>query len=112
MFDEMGLQVHPEKSRRGTAQVDRTPTMELKDADEGLFEHVRNFLDCVKSRQRPVCDIEVGQKATNACHLANIAYRTQSRLTWDAAKQELTQGGPDARQLLGVEYRAPWKLAM
>jgi predicted dehydrogenase len=111
-FDEMGLQVHPEKSRHGSNQVDRTPTMELKDADEGLFEHVRNFLDCVKSRQRPLCDIEIGQRATNACHLGNIAYRTQSRLVWDAANQKLVQGGPEARKLMDVTYRAPWKLAV
>jgi hypothetical protein len=86
--------------------------MELKDADEGLFEHVRNFLDCVKSRQRPLCDIEIGQRATNACHLGNIAYRTQSRLVWDAANQKLVQGGPEARKLMDVTYRAPWKLAV
>jgi predicted dehydrogenase len=111
-FDEMGLQVHPEKSRSGANLVDRTPAMELKDADEGLFEHVRNFLDCVKSRQRPVCDIEIGLRATNTCHLGNIAYRTQSRVTWDAADQRLVQGSPEARKLLDVEYRAPWKLVV
>ena len=111
-FDEMGLQVVPEKSRFGASLVDRTPAMDLKDADEGLFEHVRNFLDCVQSRQRPVCDIEIGLRATNTCHLGNIAYRTQSRVLWDAADQKLVQGSPEARKLLDVEYRAPWKLVV
>jgi predicted dehydrogenase len=111
LFDEMGLHVVPEKTRRGQKQVDRIPTMELLDADEGLGEHVRNFLDCVKSRQRPVCDIEIGERATNACHLGNIAYRTQARLVWDVANQKLLHGGPEAQKLLDVEYRAPWKLA-
>jgi len=73
---------------------------------------VRNFLDCVKSRQRPVCDIEIGQRATNTCHLGNIAYRTQSRVVWDAADQSLVQGSLEARKLLDVEYRAPWKLVV
>jgi predicted dehydrogenase len=112
LFDEMGLQVHPEKSRLGQKQMDKTPSMVLKDNDEGLGDHVRNFLDCVKSRQRPVSDIEIGQRATNSCHLGNIAYRTKARLVWDVANQKLLQGGPEAQKLLDVEYRAPWRLVV
>jgi len=44
--------------------------------------------------------------------LGNIAYRTQSRLAWDAAGQKLAQGPPEARKLLDVVYRAPWKLVV
>jgi predicted dehydrogenase len=112
VFDEAGLQVHPEKWRLGQKQVDRTPAMEMKDVDEGLADHVRNFLDCVKSRQRPVSDIEIGHRATTPCHLGNIAYRTKARLVWDVANQKLLQGGAEAQKLLAVEYRAPWRLVV
>lgn len=114
LFDEMGLHVHPDKSqqRPGQKRVDRTLSMELKDADEGLGDHVRNFLDCVKSRQRPASDIEIGHRVTSACHLGNIAYRTKERLVWDVANQKLLQGGPEARKLLSAEYREPWKLVV
>jgi predicted dehydrogenase len=110
VLDETGIQVNPEKWRLGQKLVDRTPAMEMKGFDETYVEHVRNFLDCVKSRERPVSDIEIGHRATSTCHLGNIAYRTKSRLVWDVANQKLLQGGPEAEKLLTVEYRDPWKL--
>ncbi len=112
VLNETGVQVHPEKRSLGQKQVDRTPTMEMKGFEEIYADHVRNFLDCVKSRQRPLSDIEIGHRATNTCHLGNIAYRTKTRLVWDVANQKLLQGGTDAQKLLGVEYRAPWKLVV
>jgi predicted dehydrogenase len=47
--------------------------------------HVKNFLECVKSRQRPVSDIEIGFYATLPCVLAIRAMREQRAFTWDAA---------------------------
>lgn len=47
--------------------------------------HTRNFLDCVKSRQRPVCDIEIGFNSTLPCLLANLSIRQGKTFTWDAA---------------------------
>jgi predicted dehydrogenase len=114
LFDEMGLHVRSEKTNEmsGKNQVDRTPLMELKDPNENLPEHVRNFVDCVKSRKRPAADIEQGHRATSACLLGNIAYRTKERMVWDAADQKLLQGGPEAKKLLSAEYRDPWKLTV
>ena len=113
-FDEMGLQILPEKSRSipGKKQTDRALPLEVKDPNENLTEHVRNFLDCVKSRKRPASDIELGHRATSTCLLGNIAYRTKERLVWDVANQKLIQGGPEANRLLSAEYRAPWKLTV
>jgi hypothetical protein len=110
----MGLHVRSEKTNEmsGKNQVDRTPLMELKDPNENLPEHVRNFVDCVKSRKRPAADIEQGHRATSACLLGNIAYRTKERMVWDAADQKLLQGGPEAKKLLSAEYRDPWKLTV
>ena len=51
--------------------------------------HVRSFLDCVKSRQRPIADIEDGHYANVACRLGNIAYRTGRALRSNAAKEEV-----------------------
>ena len=71
--------------------------------------HVRNFLDCVKSRQTPVTNLEVGHFVTSVAHLGNIAYRTGEKITWDPAKECIT-GSPRADALVGTEYRAPWRL--
>lgn len=69
--------------------------------------HVRNFLDCIKSRQQPVSDVEGGHKTAVACHLANIALKLGRTIRWDDAKEEII-GDREAAKLLVKEYRAPW----
>jgi hypothetical protein len=69
--------------------------------------HARNFLDCVKSRQRPNCDVEEGHRSTTYAHLANIALATKSRLEWDAQTERFTNNDA-ANELLDYEYRQPW----
>ena len=49
-------------------------------ATNGFGAHVQNFLDCVKSREKPNADIEVGHLSTRLCHLGNIASRTGKKL--------------------------------
>jgi predicted dehydrogenase len=71
--------------------------------------HVRNFLDCVKSRQQPVENLEVGQHISTVAHLGNIALRTGRKVVWDAAAERVV-GDPEADKLVGVTYRAPWTL--
>ena len=70
---------------------------------------IRNFLDCVKSRQTPLCPLEEGHRSTSFAHLANIALIVKERLQWDA-KNEQFVNNPKANDLLHYEYRKPWKL--
>jgi predicted dehydrogenase len=84
---------------------------ELAAVDGDLtHQHIRNFLDCVRSRQRCNCDLETGHRSTTFAHLANLALKTRSRLEWDAQRERVTNVEA-ANQLLEYEYRAPWKLA-
>jgi predicted dehydrogenase len=69
--------------------------------------HVRNFLDCVKSRQQPISDLESGHRVATLCHLANASLRLGRSLQWDA-KQETVRDDEDATKLLDRKYRAPW----
>ncbi len=71
--------------------------------------HARNFLDCVRSRERCNCDIETGHRSTSATLIANIAHKTKSYLEWDA-KIEKFRNNPAANKHLSYEYRAPYKL--
>src|SRR5262249_46772901 len=73
--------------------------------------HARNFLDCVKSRQKPISDIEIGHRSTSVCLLGNVAYRSGRRITWNA-KTEKIEGDPVASKYLSREYRKPWKLVV
>jgi hypothetical protein len=68
---------------------------------------VRNFVDCIKSRQRPIADVEGGHQVTTACHLANISLRTGRKIRWDAEKEEIL-GDKDASAYLERPYREPW----
>lgn len=71
--------------------------------------HAGNFLDCVKSRQQPVENLEVGYHVTAVAQLGNVALRSKSRIEWDAASEKVI-GNDVANGLLFRSYRAPWKL--
>ena len=71
--------------------------------------HVKNFLDCMDSRERPRSDVEIGHNSMIACHLGNIAYRLKRRVAWDV-DQERTVNDPEAQALVLKPYRAPWSL--
>jgi len=72
-------------------------------------DHARNFLDCVKSRQTPLCSIEFGHRATTAPLIANIAHRTKSLLEWDARNERFTNSDR-ANKMLDYEYRKGFRL--
>ena len=80
-----------------------------KVSGDQLGAHVRNFLDCVKSGGFPVCDIEVGHRASSACHLANIAYRSGVKVRWDSKREKILDDRKAAKYLART-YRKPWKL--
>ncbi len=79
-------------------------TGDIQDAD-----HARNFLDCVKSRTQPTCDLEFAHRATTSPLIGNIAHRTKSYLQWDAAAERFTNN-EEANKLLSYEYREPYRL--
>jgi len=62
----------------------------LKDGDVRLYKsdhHFQNWIDCIKSRQKPVADVEIGHRACTICHLANIARWVGHKLKWDPTKE-------------------------
>jgi len=77
------------------------------DWKDQYVRHVRNFLDCVKSRQEPNSDLESGHRVATVCHLANISLRIGRKIRWDAEKEEII-GDPEAAKMLVRPYRKPW----
>src|SRR5262245_6540676 len=71
--------------------------------------HVRNFLDCMKSRKAPVLNLELAHHVSTVAHLGNIAFRSGKKIVWDAANEKISNDR-DADKLIGVKYRKPWKL--
>jgi predicted dehydrogenase len=70
--------------------------------------HWANFLECIKSRQRPISEIETTARTSITCLLSNIAYRTGLTLDWDDKTKTVKQEA--AKKFLKAQYRAPWKL--
>lgn len=72
-------------------------------------DHIRNFLDCVKARDTPVCDATIGHRSASVSHLGNIAILTGEPLRWDpSAERFVANAAADAR--LARPMRSPWTL--
>ena len=69
--------------------------------------HMKDLLEAIGSRGRPVADIEEGYISTTSCILANLAMQLGRTLTWDA-KPGLVVGDDEANRLLSRPYRSPW----
>ncbi len=86
---------------------------EFTDKDVRLYvstDHHNNWLDCIKSRERPICDVEIGHRSCTICHLGNIAIKLGRELKWDP-ENEVFVGDEQANRLVGKPMRAPWHLA-
>ena len=79
-----------------------------KSADD-LSQHTLNFLECIKSRQKPRCSVEIGRDVAINAQLGNIAYKLDRKVFWDAQKGTFLND-PKANELAKAHYRAPWKL--
>jgi predicted dehydrogenase len=60
--------------------------------------HMRNFFECIKTREQPISDVVTHHRAMTTCHLANIAIRLGRPLKWD----------PEAEQIVGDEAANAW----
>jgi len=95
----------------------RTSPESLKDKQLGpneihLYEsrnHYVDWLDAIRKRSRPICDIETGCRSVSVCHLGNIAYKLQRPLKWDPEK-EVFVGDSEAGRLLSRPMRSPWSI--
>jgi predicted dehydrogenase len=116
--DRIGFEIYPERNpaaRRDGTQNLKAPIegyrteakrMSAKDATD---LHCQNFIECVRSRQTPNADVEIGHRSTLIPHLGNISFKTGKKLVWDAAREDFV-GESQASKLLGRKARKPWDL--
>lgn len=110
---QKGYKVVPEKGGQFQSRESRMKSKEVKLVEKNAVAtaaHVRNFLDCIKTREQPNAPVEEGHRSTLFCHLANISLATKSRLEWDAENEKIINNS-QANELLHYEYRAPYKLS-
>jgi predicted dehydrogenase len=81
--------------------------------DLHLYEsnnHKQNWLDCIKTRKHPICDVEIGCRSVSVCHLGNLAVQLGRPLLWNP-EAELFINDPEANRLRDRSKRSPWSLS-
>jgi hypothetical protein len=69
--------------------------------------HEDNWIQCIKTRQQPICPAEIGHRTATICHLNGIAERLGRPIKWDPVKEEII-GDPEAAKWLDRPRRAPY----
>jgi hypothetical protein len=69
--------------------------------------HAGNFLECIRSRKRPICDADIAHRAASALLLGGVAKQLKRSLKWDP-KAECFIGDDEADRLLSIATRPPW----
>lgn len=96
---------------RGTLESDPIEIVQTPiEITEHLYEsnnHVGNFLDCMRSRELPICDVEIGHRSATVCHLGNIVARLGRSIQWDPVNERIVDD-PDAHAMTDRDYREPW----
>jgi predicted dehydrogenase len=95
-------------------KIESTPADILKkpQVTEQLYvskNHHANWLECIKTRKAPICDVGIGHRSATVCHLGNIALRTGRKITWDPARETIVADS-EAAAMLSRPYRSPWVL--
>lgn len=104
------VEVVPEEGGQFQERGPRMEPIELKGTDGDLtVQHARNFLDCMRSRERPNSDIEEGHRSTTMSLLAKISLAVRQRIEWDPETEQITNHA-EANTMLHYEYRGDWKL--
>jgi predicted dehydrogenase len=100
--DRSGLNAHPKE----LLETEFGPNdIHLYKSDN----HVRNLLDCVRSRAETVCPIDVAVQADIICQISDIAIRLEQKLKWDPKTEQFVNNDA-ANRRLSRSMRAPWTL--
>ncbi|HLF33147.1 MAG TPA: Gfo/Idh/MocA family oxidoreductase [Cyclobacteriaceae bacterium] len=105
VVDRGGWEVIPEKEN-GKPKIEAIPVQRGPGGDLEL--HVRNFIDCIKSRNKPAADISVAANTARVAHMGNIAFKTGRKIYWDKSSNQFSND-QKANELIKANYRSPWK---
>ncbi len=99
---------------RGKIESDPANILEAKIGPDDFHvepsdNHHRNWIDAIRSRKKPICDVEIGHRSATVCELGQIGYDLRRPLDWDPVKERFVNDD-DANKLLSRPLRDPWKL--
>jgi predicted dehydrogenase len=90
-------------------ELAKTPRAELSVQLPSIDNHIQNWFDCIKSREKPIADVEIGHRSAIVCHLGNIVRWVGRPLRWDPEK-EIFPGDDAANAYLDRPRRKPYEL--
>ena len=85
------------------------PKLQIAEKDRKVYyseDHYQDFVDAIKKRSKPICDVEIGHRTATVCNAVNIAYQIQKPIKWDPNKEVFDS--PFANNLKGRAYRGKW----
>ena len=99
-----GLETHPANLKKDLLRNDK---MLQEWVSNG---HLRNFVDCVKTREEAIAPFETAHRSITIAHLCNISIRLGNRkIEWDPSAEQITND-PVANRMLSRSMRKPWHL--
>ena len=84
----------------------------LMPSETHLYEskhHEGNWIDCIRTRKTPICDVEIGHRTATICHLSGIAERLGRPIHWDPVEEKILDD-PTAARWFDRPRRAPYVL--
>jgi len=102
--------------RIGRGKLETTPAsvknIIIGDTQKHVYKsenHYKDFLNAMRTRTKPICDVETGHRTATVCNLGNIAYHVKRPLKWDPKKEEL-KNDAEASALLGRPMPNEWAI--
>ncbi len=92
----------------GKYKTEALPT-QYRRGPSGLDKHAVDFIESIKTREKPICSIEVGRLAAVNAHLGNVAFKTGRKVYWNEEQGQFKDDA-EANALLKAEYHGRWKL--
>ena len=92
-----------------TSDKTNLPKMAIAEKDRKVYyseNHYKDFVDAIKKRSKPICDVEIGHRTATVCNAVNIAYQLQKPIQWDPKKEVFDN--PFANNLKSRPYRGKW----
>jgi predicted dehydrogenase len=100
-------------AQKTQVEADRIEKEYLAGAKVRLYNssnHGTDWLNSIKTRKPPICDVEVGARSVTVCHLVNLAYYHGQKMKWNPKSEKFT-GGTGNKAWLDVPQRDPWIVA-
>jgi predicted dehydrogenase len=74
-------------------------------------DHYKDFLNAMRTRSKPICDVEIGHRTSSVCNIGNIAYQLNRKLEWNPKKEQF-KNDPEANALLGRPMLNEWAIKL